>query len=62
MHWIIVEYTEIGQHFLEIKFIFTDGQFGFRTNRSKTDAISHIMEHLYTNSNTHKFPGVFQRH
>ena len=48
------------RHFLETNFILTDCQFGFRTNRSTTDAISHIMEQLYTNFNTRKITqGVF---
>ena len=60
----VLDYCRIHRNrptfFLEIKFIVTDCQFGFRNNRSKTDAISNMMEELYTNSNTRKATqGVF---
>ena len=46
--------------YLETNSLLTDCQLGFRTNRSRTDAINFIMEQLYDNFNTRKITqGIF---
>ena len=48
------------REYLETNSLLTDCQFGFRTNRSTTDAINFIMEQLYDNFNTRKITqGIF---
>ena len=45
---------------METNSLLTDCQFGFRSNRSTTDAINFIMEQLYDNFNTRKITqGIF---
>ena len=51
--------SQIREH-LETRFLLTDFQFGFRTRRSTTDAISKIMEQLYNHLNSSTITqGVF---